>query len=202
MCWVCRRPQKICWCAAVQPFHSDPEIIIVVHPREAKNPMGTLRIVRRHLSNCRVFVGNGPEIDAGFASVLQQGGRTVLLYPDAEAVPISEANQTGLPIDRVVVIDATWATAKQLLRTSVLLSSFPKVSLSPSGESIYRVRKQPAPHCLSTVEAVHDVLEAVRGSRVEHGALLKSFRSAIDMHLAEMAKSPQVRRIARPVVLS
>jgi DTW domain-containing protein YfiP len=55
----------------------------------------------------------------------------------------------------VFVIDGTWSQAKGMIRKSPNLMALQKVRFDPETPSRYRIRKQPDPHCLSTLEAVH-----------------------------------------------
>jgi DTW domain-containing protein YfiP len=69
------------------------------------------------------------------------------------------------------------------------LHSLPQVSFSLQSESRFRVRKQPAPGCFSTIEAIYhsiDLLGDARGfdtSANTHGKLLKVFDAMVEQQL-------------------
>ena len=59
----------------------------------------------------------------------------------------------------IFVIDATWGMAKKMVRVSPLLSSLPRIAFEPQKPSNYRFRRQPRPECVSTIEAIHEVID-------------------------------------------
>jgi DTW domain-containing protein YfiP len=99
--------------------------------------------------------------------------RWVVLYPGSDSLNLTEASDKCLlqafPQDGkklgILLIDGTWSSAKRMIRTSVLLSSLPKISFSVNFLSQFRFKKQPRPNCLSTVEATTHLIEslALRG---------------------------------------
>lgn len=58
----------------------------------------------------------------------------------------------------VFLLDGTWAQARSLLRCNPELRKLPAIRFTPPGLSSFRVRKQPAPECYSTIEAIHEIL--------------------------------------------
>ena len=71
------------------------------------------------------------------------------------------------------------------------LASLPAICFEPPSPSAYRIRRQPKPHCYSTLEAIHHVLDlfSPRGNEASrshrpHENLLTVFNSVIDRQLA------------------
>jgi DTW domain-containing protein YfiP len=58
-------------------------------------------------------------------------------------------------------MDGTWATARKMVRQSRNLHALPRVCFSLDRPSGFRVRKQPAAGCYSTIEAIHQLIELV-----------------------------------------
>jgi hypothetical protein len=67
------------------------------------------------------------------------------------------------PPRTLVVVDGTWTTARKIVARSRLLRALPCVSLRPAAPSAYRIRREPAAHCLSTVEAIVAALTTLEG---------------------------------------
>jgi DTW domain-containing protein len=112
----------------------------------------------------------------------------VLLYPGRDALNLSEAAaaqpsaEGGLQAAReaegaatgtalqtfrsqlatrrlvVFLLDATWSGARKMLRLSPSLQRLPRIMFTPSAPSRYIIKQQPQEGCLSTLEAVHELL--------------------------------------------
>jgi DTW domain-containing protein YfiP len=58
----------------------------------------------------------------------------------------------------VFVLDATWSGARKMLRLSPSLQRLPRIMFTPAAPSRYIIKQQPQAGCLSTLEAVHELL--------------------------------------------
>jgi DTW domain-containing protein YfiP len=67
----------------------------------------------------------------------------------------AEINQRRLVI---ILIDATWRGARSIHRLSPSLQRLPRVKFTPTTPSRYVIKQQPRPDCLSTLEAVHELM--------------------------------------------
>ena len=61
----------------------------------------------------------------------------------------------------VFLLDATWSGARKMLRLSPGLQRLPRLMFTPSAPSRYVIKQQPQAGCLSTLEAVHELLTAL-----------------------------------------
>jgi DTW domain-containing protein YfiP len=200
-CHCCRRPHSACYCSLIEPFESDPRFVIMTQPREAKHRLGTGRMAHLCLRNSVLLEGVDFSKNETVNRELQSPSAfSVLLYPSKNSLNLSRqtpAERASLvPADRklvVFVLDGTWKTVRKMLRLSHNLASLPAICFEPPSPSTYRIRRQPNPHCYSTLEAIHHVLdlfspsgnEASR-SRQPHENLLTVFNSVIDRQLANM----------------
>jgi DTW domain-containing protein YfiP len=108
----------------------------------------------------------------------------VLLYPGREALNLSEAG-SGAPgagnpqvsgfrsqvSERqltVFLLDATWSGARKMLRLSPSLQRLPRIMFTPSTPSRYIIKQQPVDGCLSTLEAVHELLTVLARTGLDH----------------------------------
>lgn len=104
----------------------------------------------------------------------------VVLFPGTEAVELGGGTPVGewLPPGRrllVFVIDGTWPMAKKLLRVNPPLAALPRICFTPERPSEYLIRRQPSPECVSTIEAIHQVLRWIE-PEVDATPLLDVFR--------------------------
>ena len=89
----------------------------------------------------------------------------LLLYPGPQSLSIDsltpELHQALLPPEKdalVIVLDATWDLAQKMLHRSPSLQSIPRISFEARDPSRFKIRRQPKPECLSSIEAIHRVL--------------------------------------------
>jgi DTW domain-containing protein YfiP len=150
-------------------------VVLLQHPREHRTPIGTARMAHLGLPGSELRVG--VELDGDpVVERLFETPDTYVLFPGPRALPIE-----ALPADRpatLVVIDGTWSQARKLLTRNPRLAALPRVGFSPRRQSEYRIRQQPAPHCVSTIEALAEVLERLEGVPFE--GLLAPFRAMVD----------------------
>ncbi|MGH7871905.1 MAG: tRNA-uridine aminocarboxypropyltransferase [Candidatus Binatia bacterium] len=193
-CRDCRRPQVNCYCALIEPFHSEPSFVILTQPREAKHSFGTGRMAHRCLSNSLLLEGVDFSADERVNRELANPANfPVLLYPSRDSVNLSRRTSaehfTFVPARRnllVFVLDGTWKSARKMIRLSRNLANLPRISFEPPAPSSYRIRRQPKPHCYSTIEAIHHVIQLLTpcsGERRSHDNLLTVFDSVIEQQL-------------------
>jgi DTW domain-containing protein YfiP len=180
-CAACERPASVCLCSELVPVRTDTRVVILQHPRESGVPIGTARLAELALSNSERHVGVDFSSSARLAEVLaDRQAPAVLLYPGPEARDLAENPPEG-PVT-LVVIDGTWWQAKKLFKKNPLLWSLPRYALSPAVPSRYRIRREPALHCVSTIEAITQALTLLERER-DVSALLKPFDAMVEHQL-------------------
>jgi DTW domain-containing protein YfiP len=194
---VCRRcGRALCICAHL-PADGGADVatrfIVVQSRRERFNALSTGRLVQLGLRGCTLVwdVDNDeelpppPDMPPG-TGVLFPGAGATLLGPGAGAPPA------------LVVVDGTWAQATRMLRKNAWLGTLPRYAFAPgpAQESNYRIRKQPKAHCLSTVECVARVLQAVEPGAGDAAAarLLGAFDALVESQLACLADATRSHR--------
>lgn len=68
----------------------------------------------------------------------------------------------------VFLLDATWSGARKMLRLSPSLQRLPRLMFTPSAPSRYIIKQQPVEGCLSTLEAVHELLTVLERTGLDH----------------------------------
>lgn len=193
MCAVCARPVSLCFCAHVSPQKTRTRVVVLQHPREAKVPLGTLRMVQLSLPEAVVRRGVDFNHDPVVEALYREEPSPYVLYPGADARDLSEI-PPGEPIT-LIAIDGTWSQAKALLRHNPRLAALPRVAFTPGSPSIYRIRRQPAEHCVSTLEALARALDLLEGPSPGHfeSALLAPLRALVSDQLRLTAERPSYR---------
>jgi DTW domain-containing protein YfiP len=150
------------------------KFVILMHPYEFKRiKANTGRLTHICLPDSALFVGESFDTHEDVQALISDPKNyPVLLYPGKEALDLSTIELSDpqlstlnaqLQSRRLVVflLDATWRLARPMLRKSLTLQALPKVMFTNAAPSRYRIKLQPEPGCLSTLEAVHEMLLAL-----------------------------------------
>lgn len=188
-CYRCFKPAVTCICAITPRVDNQIGIIILQHPRERFHAVGTERIARLGLANARVEM-LAQWTDASAIRARIPAGAS-LLYPgpgarDLRSIPTQERPS------HLVLIDGTWFQAKKIHDAHSWLGELPQLSLSPSKPSRYRIRREPKPHYVATIEAIVEALSLLEPATAGLDGLLRSFVTMVD-HQAQHQLGPSSR---------
>jgi len=128
---------------------------------------------------------------------LASTGRVALLYPHPGATDLAELGDAE-GLDALVLLDGTWPQARCLYRDNPWLWSLPHVRLTPERPGRYRVRGEPGPHCLSTLEAGVAALCMLEGGQDRLEGLLSIFDQMNAQQLARLEAVESAPRRRRP----
>lgn len=196
VCYTCRQAGFGCFCEFVVPFDSGIHFVILIHPIEVKRRIATGRMAHLCLKGSTLIEGTEFSQNRKVREiVLDKRNHCVVLYPGRRSVNLSLLSDEGraslVPAGKklvVFVIDGTWNTAGRMIRSDCL-RELPTISFEPGLKSRFRVRKQPAPECLSTIEAIHHTLDLLQGRADnspdvrEHDNLLTVFDQMVEFQL-------------------
>lgn len=199
MCYRCFWPEKLCWCASLRPMATRTRFVFLMHPKEFKEEKaGTGRLTHLCLPNSGIHMGTGFDGDEAVQALINDPKNfPVLLYPGKDALNLSTATELQISAfspaatrrdespeasakgDRsqvserqltVFLLDATWSGARKMLRLSPSLQRLPRIMFTPSAPSRYIIKQQPVEGCLSTLEAVHELLAVLERTGLDHYA--------------------------------
>lgn len=202
LCPSCRRPPRVCYCAALSKLVTKTKVVILQHPRERDMPIGTARMASLCLEGSSLHVGVRWDGDATLAALLADPARPpILLYPAEGAKDILTEPPEG-PVT-LVVVDGTWSQAKNVVRDNAILRGLPRYAFTAPAPSQYRIRREPRDEYVSTIEALMYVLGALEGDA--HGedsrfrALLAPLNAMVDAQLAANEHTPRFRHRKRVI---
>lgn len=171
MCYRCFWPEKLCWCASLRPMATRTRFVFLMHPKEFKEEKaGTGRLTHLCLPNSELRMGKGFDTDEDVQALIHNPVNfPVLLYPGKGALNLSDVRKGDASLATldaqleqrtllVFLLDATWSGARKMLRLSPGLQRLPRLMFTPSAPSRYIIKQQPVEGCLSTLEAVHELL--------------------------------------------
>ena len=199
VCERCLRPRTVCVCADITPIATRTRVLILQHPRERDVGLGTARLARLGLASAvlrtDVDFSGDPVVRAALAA-----GNAYVLYPGKEAIDVATATFES-PIT-LIVLDGTWWQAHKLLKANPALAALPRLALVPAGPSVYgRIRREPAEHCVATLEAIALVLGHLEGDPARFAAWLRPLHSMVSrqLHFAtEVAANRHHRTVVKP----
>lgn len=165
-----------------------------MHPREFKRQRtGTGRVTRVSLINSEILVGIDFSNHERLNRVLaDETYFPVLLFPGKKALDMSSAEFNSASFPRqplVIILDATWASARKMLNESVNLQRLPRISFAYGGDSRFVIKRQPTAYALATIEAAYRVLEILNNHGYEsltdeHHALMDALQSIVEFQLS------------------
>ncbi len=186
LCYRCRKAKVTCYCADLRPFASEPEFVILIHPKETRKAINTGRMAFLSLTNAHLRVGVDFTDDPVLEGLIADPGRNVyLLFPGPLARDLKDLPRAEPGRDVFVILDATWSMAKSMLKASPNLQALPRVMFEPPRASEFSIRQQPGLICYSTIETIHHVIESGGGMKGgEHHHLLTLFRAMVRTQIA------------------
>ena len=201
MCLACMRPRSCCLCPTEPPMRTRTRIVLLMHPKEYRYQKCTTgRLTCLNLAESEIIAGIRFDGHPRVRELIDDPANlALLLYPGPTAVRLRGGRIEGLdPRGRrlvVFLVDGTWHCARTIVRQSPSLLALPRIAIEPSTPSRFTIKRQPAPWCLSTIEATHELLLALEAAGLEEypdkERLLRAFDAMQDF---------QVRQIARAAV--
>lgn len=162
-CEQCQYPSSACICSLVSPIRCQSKLTILQHPSEVKAAKNTARLIRLAIESTTIWVGETLEdfVDAQ-QSIIQSELPVRVLYPTDHSVEFHQACTQEEGPYHFVLIDGTWKKAYKLWQLNRWLHTLPCINIE-GVTSNYHIRKAPAEHCLSTLEAAAFCLEQTEG---------------------------------------
>jgi DTW domain-containing protein YfiP len=174
-------------------------IVLLMHMKEFRyQKCATGRLTCLNLVNSEIIPGVYFEDNARVRALMDDPvNYPVLLYPGTGAMDIrAEGFPGAIPGGRrltVFIVDATWHSSRKIVRLSPSLQRLPRLAIRPQSPSRYTIKRQPAPWCLSTIEAVHELLLALEScgmdSYPDKGRLLSAFHDMQDFQVRQTASA-------------
>lgn len=191
-CERCHRPQTLCYCARLSPVDNAWPVWILQHPAEARHALGTARIAALGLKNSILKSSQPQELTQPFARTADS---PVLIYPGPTSLPLQElAREPRRPL---LFIDATWRKSRRMLMEHAWLEALPRYELPTPPPSRYRIRREPKPEAISTLEAIVHCLGLLEGDAKRYQPLLEQMDRLVDEQIAHMGEEVFARNYRR-----
>jgi hypothetical protein len=205
-CERCGRRATICVCARVQALACRRTVLVLQHPQEVDFELGSAGLVVQSLGGARLSTGlSWPSLAVALGEEVVSPGQWAVIFPDNKlessaaravaGVRFALANRRGGKVDGsairgIVALDGSWSQAKSLWWRNPWLLKLCRLTLFPSEPSIYgRLRREPRPQYLSTLEAVADALVACGEPLEVRDGLRRLFRTMLQRARDAQAKT-------------
>ncbi len=201
-CPRCGKPPELCVCAGIVPIENRIAVLILQHPQEQDKGLGSARLAAAHLTQAVFKVGlSWPSLAKALGrpadpkrwatlylgsadpKALAPGRELAALDSKGRALPDQEGALAG--IEGIIVLDGSWAQAKTLWWRNAWLLKSRRIALNPARPSLYgRLRREPRPEGLSTIEALALLLSRLEGRPEIATALTAGFAALLARYKA------------------
>lgn len=168
-CLKCFRPLKTCYCRFIKEVDPEIKFIFLMHPVEAyRQRTGTGRLASLSLKNSEIIIGESFDKNKRVCELLSdQSYFPLILYPGkisfyAETFNFSDKGENRKLL--IFLIDGTWKQARKIMFHSRILKNIPRITFRRRYHSKFRIKKQPADYCLSTIESAYYLIKELRKS--------------------------------------
>jgi len=175
MCYRCHKARVTCVCELIQAVANKTGILILQHAKERFHSIGTVRFARLGLKNVEVQVRWSNDL-MRLNKPLNPPPNTGLLYPSPTALDLADPENRP---EHLIILDGTWRQARNLYHKTPGLKMLPHYALHPAQPSRYTIRREPAFHCLSTIESIVAALEILEPETQGLSTLLDAFDDMI-----------------------
>lgn len=172
-----------CICALIQCVSNQVEVLILQHPDETSNAKNTAGLLHLSLKNSQLYIGEHFPADHLHQWLFSAQKQPLLLYPEIPeyqslglATPAPQPALTDFISTqlRLVVIDGTWRKSRKMLYLNSALQSLPRLTLTETPASLYKIRKAHSENQLSTLEASCYALQQLERGATNYTPLLSA----------------------------
>jgi DTW domain-containing protein YfiP len=203
-CKRCHAHESLCVCSLVPRIETRTRLLLVIHHFEARKPSNTGLLAAQCLPNSRVLV-RGHEADAGSKSpplTFPADAQPLLLFPHEDAVPLDVFAAARSPDDppvTLIVPDGNWRQAGKVRQRVPGLRDVPCVILphEPDAPTTYRLRSEPHPQGMATMEAIARGFGILEGPHVR-AAMEELFLVMVERTLWSRGMLP-TEQLTRPL---
>jgi len=190
-CYQCHRAKVACLCGRIEKQPNQIKLVVLQHPDEVSNKKATAIIAELGLQQYQRWLGEDFTEHDGLNQLLEdKQGKLAVLYPTENAAKLDvqlEINEART-IEALIVIDGTWRKAHKIWQLNPQLHQLQAVTFNEELSSDYRIRKEPEPGCLSTVESIVFALRILERSPQAYQGLLDLFNEMVDFQISKMGE--------------
>lgn len=159
-CEGCGIAKPYCICGKIKNIQIESQVFILTAEREFYRPSSTGRLFGLiNKRNTEIIKWERSNPSKKLLEVLEKNRDNVFLVFPMENNIVSKVQIKEVANPIFIFIDGTWKEASKIYRKSEYLKEIPIVSLEPTYESKFDLRKGVGEENLSTIEAIVEVLK-------------------------------------------
>ncbi|MEO1368775.1 MAG: tRNA-uridine aminocarboxypropyltransferase [Acidobacteriota bacterium] len=170
----------------IVPLATKRRVVILQHPREKDEVLGTAQILTASLPKAEIKVGlSWRNFAQAIGTKGEKPGRWAVLFHDRDATATRITSPKGAAVQAsdlrgLIVLDGTWSQAKSLWWRNPWLLRLNRLSLHPQEPSIYgKLRREPSRRHVSTLESVAAALTLCGENAEIEPTLRRVFRTLV-----------------------
>ena len=167
-CLVCRMHKVECICKGIPSLETTTHIALLIHTKEKSKVSATGPLALTCLPNSTMHVHGLKDAPITSKSILRNGRRPLLLYPDDNAVILTKEwlKKDSRPID-LLVPDGNWRQASRMPKRIKALKNVECVKLPSGGKTNWGLRHEPKEDGLATFEAIARSLGIIESQTIQ-----------------------------------
>jgi len=192
-CNGCGLPIINCICNKSSIVSTQAKIWILSSEREFYRPSNTARLLKLiNPDSTEIFLWERTKRPEQLIKNISRGEYATFVVFPAETEELEKRKIEFKPTEKIpafIILDGTWKEARRIFRKSDFLKDLPIVSLEPSYESNYNLRRGAAEGNLCTIEAAIEILK-MNGERFSSQVMdeyyklfLKSYKAGVSGHI-------------------
>ncbi len=190
-CPRCAKRPALCVCSEIQPQKTRLQVLILQHPQEPDQELGSARLSELTLPQSKLVVGLSWRNLAQVLGRPAEPKRWAVLYlgsgvkgkptgpitlTDKAGKPLPDSEECIRGLEGIIALDGTWSQAKTLWWRNAWLLKCRRAILTPTAPSQYReLRREPRRECVSTAESLAEALEGLGDSASASAELRRVF---------------------------
>ncbi|RIL08780.1 MAG: DTW domain-containing protein [Proteobacteria bacterium] len=198
-CERCGKAERYCVCYAMQILPSKLKLLILQHPKEAGEALGSAIILHLAHPDSRLCVGlSWPNLSKALGQVADPKEWAVLYLGSARLIPgehvkaptllrvtrkdkaVPEELENLSKLRGVVLLDGNWRQVKSLWWRNPWLLKLKRLLLIPQGKSLYgKLRREPRSESVSTLEAAAQTMAIIEQNDQIEEMLLRPFSELV-----------------------
>lgn len=194
ICIRCWKPKAACICASIEPLAVKTRVLVLQHPQESKELLGTARLLTLSVAGAKIAVGlSWPSLKAALKETEAQSKDWAVLFVGTQKdyqskvtgpMTVIDRKNQPVPLENVkglVLLDGSWAQSKTLWWRNAWLLKLNRIVLNPKLQSLYGdLRREPRRGCLSTLEAAAYCLAEIENREELLLGLSKTLQTQLD----------------------
>ena len=152
-----------CVCGVVPTLRTATRLVVIRHSKEQWKTTNTARLAALALPELEIVDYGAPGQPLDIESLNLKD--SWILFPDASPAPRPDRPAT------LVVLDGTWAQARQIAHRNPALARLPRLSLPPPAVNPTRLRAPPHPDGMATIEALGHALTVLESAETGEALL-------------------------------